>query len=171
MLTIFEKIRKCFLEIKKIKNEGTYKPLYRILEISKSEEDEYYATIQIINKNISFDIKPEELLAHDSIVNKFSPTDIRNLTYLVYLGINSPKYTILAKHFSTDNEKIIFSIRKKGQKKIILKSALEIIQEEGFIDALSSEDSKVIGYTAASESVLDDKKQKIELLKNIEESS
>jgi len=71
-------------------------------------------TIKVINKNISFTIKPDEILAKDSMVDLFSPRDVRTLTYLGYLGINSPKYKILARRLSENNDKTIFALQKRG---------------------------------------------------------
>ena len=151
--------------MKQICDKEIYKPSLRVIEINKSENNEYYATIQMVNKSVLFDIKPEELLSNNAMVNQFSPIDIRTLTYLGYLGINGPKYTILAKHLSEENNKIVFSIHKKGQKKVILKSALEIMRENEIISGLSSRESNIIGYTAASENAAEDEEIKKELLK------
>src|SRR5262245_15657190 len=78
----------------------TYTPAFRLIEIQKNESDEYIVMVQVINKNLTFHSKPEEILAKDDLVDQFSPRDIRTLTYLGYLEINSPKYTILAKRLS-----------------------------------------------------------------------
>ena len=83
--------------------EVTYKPTYRIAEVTESEEKDYIVIIQIINKSVTFRMKPEEILAKDSLVDQFSPRDIRTLTYLGYLGVNSPKFEILAKRLSENN--------------------------------------------------------------------
>lgn len=88
-------------------------PGYRLAEIIQDEDGSYYVTIQVINKNITFRTKPEEILAENNLVNQFSPTDIRALTYLGYLGINSPKYKILAKNLSSQDSGIIFTVKKK----------------------------------------------------------
>ena len=138
-------------------------PSYRILEIFQDEEDTYNAEIQIINKNITFKAKPEEISSQDTLVNQFSPRDIRTLTYLGYLGINNPKYTILAKKLSEGNDKLFFVLKKKGNKKIIIKSAAQIIKESEIINNLTAQDAKLIGYTVGSENVIQEKKLKEKL--------
>ena len=154
-------------EIKSSMTQEVYKPRLRVIEISKTELNEFVAIIQIINKSVAFDVYPEEILEDDSFVDMFSPGDVRTLTYLGYMGINSPKYTILAKHLSQENNKIIFSIRKKGDKKIILKSALDLMNEKDIIQSMCPVDSHEVGYLAATENSAEDFKQKKEVLKNL----
>ena len=105
-------------------------------------------------------------MANDHLVDQFSPRDIRALTYLGYLGVNGPKYKILAKKLS-ENEKITFVLKKKGEKKVFFKTADQIISETDIIPNLNSEDAKTIGYTVALEIVTNEKLQKETLLKEI----
>ena len=148
--------------IKKTQADGIYKPLYKLMDILESNE-EYVVVIQLIGKNIVFNAKPEELLADDSLVDRFSPRDIRTLTYLGYLGINGPKYKILAKKLS-QHDNASFLIKKKGEKNIIVRTAAQILNETNIIQYLNAEDAKTVGYTAASESVVNERKQKEALL-------
>ncbi len=154
--------------IKYIKNEqekNIYKPHYKLIDILE-ENEQYIIVIKLINKNITFNAKPEEILANDNLVDQFSPRDVRTLTYLGYLGINGPKYKILARKLS-QNEKINFILKKKGEKKIIVKTAEEITRETGIILNMNSEDAKTVGYTIASEAITEEKKQKKSLLNKI----
>ena len=146
------------------KQKSAYIPAYRVIEISQNDENEYIAKIQIINKNLTFKAQPEEILAKDTIVDQFSPRDIRTLTYLGYLGINNPKYKILAKRLSENDKKIIFALKKKGQKKAIIKTANQIIQEKDIIDNLDSKDARLIGYALGSENTAYENLQKQQLL-------
>jgi hypothetical protein len=141
---------------------NTHKPLYKLVEI-REEDKEYTVVIKVANKNITFDAKPEEILANDYLVDQFSPRDIRALTYLGYLGINGPKYQILAKKLSL-NEKITFILKKKGDKKVIARTADQIINEADIIPNLNSEDAKTIGYTVALEIAANEKMQKEAIL-------
>lgn len=154
--------------IKPIKgNKAIY--VYKVAEIIEDEE-EYTVVIKLANKNITFTATPEEILANDSLVDKFSPRDIRTLTYLGYLGINAPKYKILARKLS-QTEKSIFLIKKKGQKKVITKTADQIIHESEIILNMDSDDAKLVGYTVGSETVIEEKNQKDSLLKAASECS
>ena len=144
----------------KNENTSTFSPTHRLVGIEQNKNKEYIAKIQVINKNVFFGVKPEEILAKDEIVNRFSPCDIRALTYLGYLGINAPKYKILANQLSEKDEKLIFMLRKKGAQKIVTKTADEIANEKDILNNLNANDAHMLGYTLASESAQLEKKQK-----------
>lgn len=149
----------------KLDTKQVYSPIYHVVEINKTETDDYIATIQLINKNVIFQIKPEEILSNDKLVNQFSPCDIRTLTYLGYLSLNNPSYKILAQRLSETNDKVLFALKKRGDQNIIIKSADEIFKEKDILNNLGSEDSQVIGYTAANESMMKERQEK-DILKN-----
>ena len=152
-------------------NKSIFIPAYRIVEIMRDEEsDNYIVKIQMINKNTTFNITPEEILAKNEVVDRFSPRDVRTLTYLGYLGINSPKYKILAKRLSENNEKIIFALKKKGNKKIIVKTINELIKEKDIIENLGAKDAHLVGYAFASESAKEEKQQKEDAIKGFVKS-
>lgn len=145
------------------KNKNTYIPSYRVVRIFEDCSG-HKVKIQLINKNITFDIKPEEILANDKLVNRFSPCDIRTLTYLGYLGINGPKYSILAKKLSENEKQIIFSIKEKGKGKIVTKTAAELAREATIIHNLNAQEALEVGYTLASENLIDEQRQKQQAL-------
>lgn len=158
--------------LKELKHSTNYTPIYRVVAIEQDAEDEFTVTIQIINKNITFKAKPEEILAKDNLVDQFSPRDIRALTYLGYLGIHSPKYKVLAQRLSDKDNKLSFTIKHKGDKKIIVKTAGEIMKEKEILDNLNPNDAHLVGYTVGSEIASDEKRQKeeaIALSKKMEE--
>lgn len=159
---IIQSLKTIFNNMKIKEKKTNYEPIYRLVEI-REEDGDYTVVIQIINKSITFITKPEEILANDTLVDQFCPRDVRSLTYLGYLGINSPKYKILAQKFS-QSEKTIFVLKKKGERKVILKTADQIMQETNGALSLSSEDAKIIGYTIAAETTIEEKKQKQALL-------
>lgn len=155
-----KKIRALVSTIASAKTKYTYTPSLRLVDILKTADDEYIVTIQVINKNVISNCKPEEILANDHLVDQFSPRDIRTLTYLGYLGINAPKYKILAQRLSEENDRIIFALKKKGDKNIIINTADEILNKKEIMNSLHASDAQVIGYTVASESILSEKKEK-----------
>ena len=167
---ISKKIKNIFTTIKIEQEKNIYKPNYKIIQILENEDNQHHVVIKLINKNLIFNVKPEEVLANDDLVDQFSPRDVRALTYLGYLGINSPKYKILAKKLSK-NEKITFVIRKKGDPKIITKTANEIIQEADIIRQMNPTDANTVGYTLASEAIQDEKKEKERLLTNTDKKA
>ncbi|OGT30990.1 MAG: hypothetical protein A3E87_06140 [Gammaproteobacteria bacterium RIFCSPHIGHO2_12_FULL_35_23] len=173
-MTIYSKIKKNIAHFMGYfaKNEkiNVFIPTHRLIAVFEDTNGEYIAKIQIINKNLAFNAKPEEILAKDEYVNRFSPCDIRALTYLGYLGINSPKYKILAKQLSENDEKLIFALRKKGDTKVVTRTADEIINEKDILKNLNPNDAHVVGYTLACESIKAEKKQKEEALEQFKKS-
>lgn len=149
-----------------------YTPIYRIISVHKSNEDYHEVTVQIINENNAFNARPEEILADDNFVDLFSPRDVRTLTYLGYLEINSPKYKILAKRLSEEHDKTFFALKEKGKKNILVKTASDIHLEKEILRNLESHDAHIIGYTAASESIADEKNEMQKILaRNKEEKN
>ena len=154
---MFKKITKAVQQLRtqprEYKSHTTYTPAYRLLEILQDEDGEYTVSIQIINKSIVFSATPEEILAQDSLVDLFSPRDIRALTYIGYLSVNNPKYKILAQKLSQDSDKILFAIKKRGDKKVIVKTADEILREKEILDNMNAKDAHTVGYVVGNQTV------------------
>jgi len=158
---------KNLMQSAKNKNES-YTPIYRVASIDQDKSGEYSVVIQMIGKAVAYTIKPEELLADDKMVDLFSPRDIRNLTYLGYLGMNAPKYKILAQQLSENCDHTIFALHKKGDKKHSVVSAKEISSNEEILKSLSQKEAHMIGFAAATEQMTIEKQQKEALLKQLQ---
>ncbi len=130
----------------------TLQPKFRILHIEQTENQDFNVVVQIINKSHVFKMKPEEILADDSLTDSFCPRDIRTLTYLGYLGINSPKYTILAKRFKENNQSV-FAIQEKYSKKILVKTSDEISANKDILSGLNQIDAHMVGFSTGTEHV------------------
>jgi hypothetical protein len=138
---------------------------YKIMTIQKTEEDDYIAIVQIKNKSCIVEMKPEEILADDRLTDSFSQRDIRTLTYLGYLGINSPKYKILAKRLSENDKNMVFAIKEKGKKKLLMTTAEEISANTALLGGLDQKDAHTVGYTSGSQSTLTEKEMMERLIK------
>jgi hypothetical protein len=167
------KFHSIFKIIKKIKTifsvyekNVVFRPYYRVIEIAQTEHDVFIVTVQIINRSIIFTIEPEEILANDKMVNQFSPHDIRTLTYLGYLSIHNPKYKILAQRISQEKDHLMFALKKKGYRKLVIKTANEIMKDDEILDNLSAKDAHIVGYTLGSESILNEKNIKYQICKD-----
>ena len=160
-------IKQIFISLRTISN-NSFTPRYRVLEIFKNDEDKYTALIQVVNKNVTFHAKPEEILADDGFVDYLSPRDVRTLTYLGYLAINQPEYKLLAQRLSTDNRDI-FVVKKRGDKRPIIKTAAEINQETEILLSMSANDAKSVGYALAASELNQEKREKNELRKELED--
>jgi hypothetical protein len=145
------------------KKTNLYK--FRVTTIEQDDNGDYSINAQIINKNMFVKMKPEEILADDELTNSFSPLDVRTLTYLGYLGLNSPQYKILAQRLSEKDNRLVFAIKEKGKKKPIIKTADEISTDEELLGSLDQKDAHMVGFTAANESAIIEKQQRKTLLK------
>ena len=50
--------------------------------------------------------------------------------------------------------------KKKGEKKVIVKTADEVIRESDILLSMNAEDAKTVGYTIATEAITEEKKTK-----------
>lgn len=142
-MLFFRNLIKYFNELRKLNG---YIPSLRVIEIIKDEEN-FKVKVQMINSfKVYYDV-PEKILESDEYINKFSPTDVRTLTYLGYLGINSPKYKLLAQRMIETGD-VVFVIKQKGQKNMILKTAKELFKEKEFINNMSAVDASSVTYAS-----------------------
>lgn len=160
LFNIFKKTRKLLQESRKHDAHSC-----RVIAIEQDKHDNYIATVQLINKSHIFKMRPEEILADDKLTDCFSQRDIRTLTYLGYLEINSPKYKILAQRLSEKDNRLIFAIKEKGKDKPIIKTAAELSSDENILKSLDQKDAHMIGYTFANENLITEKEQIMELIK------
>jgi hypothetical protein len=144
--------------------QNTPKIHYRLLSVEKDEHEDYLATVQVINKKAVFKIKPEEILGNDQLTDSFSARDIRALTYLGYLGINAPKYKILAQRLSEQDQTLFFAIQEKGKKHPIVKTANEISADTALLKSLDQQDAHRVGFIAATEQAEVEKKMRARLI-------
>jgi len=145
-------------------NLNTFKPAYRVANIEKDKHGDYEIVVQVVGKSTIFIMKPEEILADDKMTDLFSPRDVRTLTYLGYLDVNSPKYRILAKRLSEKDNRMVFALQKKGDKISKVKTASEISQDKEILKHIDQHDAHMIGYTAGGEAMLREKLEKEALL-------
>jgi hypothetical protein len=168
---LFQKFKKKTQSLVVLIKENSPQHPYRIVSIEKDDNDDYFAEVQLIGRRQTIQMKPEEILADDSLTDSFSQRDIRTLTYLGYLGLNSPKYKILAKHLSENDSKLIFALKERGKNKPIIKTANEISCDENILAGLRQKDAHMIGYASATELAIQEKKQKQQLLASIKQTT
>lgn len=147
-MQIISKLKKI---IKDYKKDHQYTTTFRLANIEKDNDDNYIAVVQLIGKNIILKMKPEKILADDTLTNKFSKTDVRNLAFFGYLGINKPEYKLLAEQITQDN-KFIFACVHKDSKKVNLKTASEMLADKEINQSLDDTDKQRIAYIAGLES-------------------
>lgn len=138
-------IKSFFAIIKTTREHDVFKRHFRVIEII-NEGDTYTVHIQLVNSSKTFFMKPEEILADDELVTQFSPLDVRTLTYLGYLGINGPKYKVLAQRIAEQGD-LVFVIKQKGNNDVILKTSKEIINDINLLKNMSSMDISSVAYS------------------------
>lgn len=166
---LFSKLKTSCQSVSTFINKSLPEHAYRILSIEQNEDETYVAVVQITNTRQVFRMNPEEILASDQITDLFSQRDIRTLTYLGYLGINSPKYKILAKRLSENDSSLIFAIKERGNKQPIIKTAREISCDDALMSNFHQKDAHMIGYAIAAEAAINEEKQKKDLLATLEQ--
>lgn len=168
LMAFLKGVRKSFLMHLSNRTANIFIPTYRIVSIKQNEADDYEISVQVVGTATVIKMKPEEILADDDLTNKFSPTDVRTLTYLGYLDMNSPKYKILARRLSEKDNKVVFALHKKGSKNVEIKVASEISQNPDILKQLNSEDVHMVSYIAGTEYSQEEKVEKEKLLKSNE---
>ena len=124
------------------------RPTFKISSILEDKKGLYILVIQIINSNATFNMKPEEILTNDYIVDRFSPRDIRTMTYLGYITKNIPQYQILAQKILENGSNTIV-IKKINSDNIITVSAKDLGNNKELISKMSPEDAFLLGYSKA----------------------
>lgn len=158
---MFKSLLNILKNIRKLIQESNHQVahVYRIIAIEKDKYENYIAIVQLINKSHILKMRPEEILADDKLTDCFSQRDIRTLTYLGYLEINSPKYKILAQRLSETDNRLLFAVKERGKDIPIIKTAAELSANKAILQSLDQQDAHMIGYTAASEQEQNDKEE------------
>jgi len=131
---------------------------YRILEV-KDENGCIELTIHIIGRNITFKSTPKELAANDALLNGFSRQDVRTITFLATSEMHKPNYEISSYKLCKKTNKMLFSLKKSGNNKVITKTADIISSDKELLQQISQSDAHMIGYTTAIEKGLIEKRK------------
>lgn len=168
--SILTRIHNFFSNVSSVIKESTNVPLYKVVNIDQDDEGLYYAIVQKSNSPQIFTFKPEEILENDDLTDSFSPRDVRTLTYLGYLGMNGPRYKILAKRLSDKEHDLIYAIKERGKSGVLIKTAREITSDKDFIKKLDQEDAHDIGFTSGANSQIAEKEAMSKLLKDAQDN-
>ncbi len=144
------------INLKKLLGKILGYPAYKVAAIDQDENSNYVITVQITRNGLCFPSTPEKILSSDRLTDKFSQRDIRTLTYLGYLEINSPKYKIMAKKLA-ENDKLLLVLHEKKKNKLETRSASDIAKDEDAIKQFDSSDAHFIGYMQAMEDLENEK--------------
>jgi hypothetical protein len=87
-----------------------------------------------------------------------TPCDICTLACLGYISLQRPTYKIIAKHWTDDDETVVFALQCSASKTIITKTAIEISNDKPLLASLSAEEAHQVGYTLATEHIQQEKR-------------
>lgn len=130
---------------------------YRIVDKQIDSRGNCKLVIQVIGKSITFKAAPEDLAADDQMLERFSRKDVRTITYYACQEIKKPQARIIFKEFCEKLNRIIFGIKQRNQESIIQKSAGEISLDKNLLNNLTQEEAHLVGYTTATEQLLEEK--------------
>lgn len=165
-LIVFQNYLKLILANYQIVKHQSLQDAYRIVE--KFERNgKVFLKIQVVLKNIIFELTPEEIVADDKLLEHFSRKDVRTISYYACEEIKKPKTKIVFQEFCEKLNRMIFGIRKNSENTTTTKTANEISADPEILKDMSQEDAHTIGYITATELMLKEKEQ-IEKLKNKE---
>lgn len=125
--------------------------IYRIAEIKQLSSGENKIIIQVIGKSTFIECTPQETVMDDRLLEGFSKSDVRTITYFACKQSQKPKYRIVIQEFCDKLNRVLFKLKIKDSDKAVLKSANEILTDKDILDNLSKDDIKSISYIAGCE--------------------
>lgn len=126
--------------------------IYRIIDIKTHQENQFKFVIQIIGKSAIIESTPEELVTNDKLLEGFSRKDIRTIVYYACEQIKQPTYKIVTQEFSNQSNDVIFKLKNIRNKKLLVKTASQILLDKSLMQNLSLDDTNSISYIAGYES-------------------
>lgn len=143
----------CFL--KNCNNEtANQQNIYRIVVVKKCTPEQIKLIVQIIGKSIAVEFTPQEVVANDQLLQGFSKTDIRTITWLACQQVSKPKYKIVMQEFCDGLKEILFKLKKRDSEEVVCKTAGQITLDKNLIKNLSQENVCCISYAAGYEQSL-----------------
>jgi len=124
--------------------------IYRLIEI-KQLASQYKLIIQIVGKSSIIESSPQEIVATDRLLEGFSKTDVRTITYLACNPIKKQKYKIIMQEFCDKFNRMTFKLKETTSETLLIKTANQIVMDKNIINNLSREDINSISYIAGYE--------------------
>ncbi len=125
--------------------------IFRIANIKKDTSDKTILTVRVIGKSTVFKCTPRKIAADTSLLEGFSKVDARTIIYLACEELKQPDYIISTQELDMESNHTIFKLKKRGESKLLSKSAKEIAIDNNLINNMSKEDICSISYLAGYE--------------------
>lgn len=122
---------------------------YRLLSFNTGEQQPANLTIQISGTTNTVNMNPYDILADEQMVQQFSSSDIRTITYLA-CQIPQVNRRILAQRFCPETGNILFTLKDAHGEPVELDTKT-IAKDKDIIAKLSPQEAYTIGFTTATE--------------------
>jgi len=135
-------------ELQKINNN-----IFRIIN-SEKINDEFIIEIQVINKSTIFKCSAKEIATQDQLLECFSKSDVRIITYLATKELLQPKNKIIGFEYDEQTKKTLLKIKSNGSNELTKILADQISTDSQLLKELSQEDAHKTGYLLAIEQMI-----------------
>jgi hypothetical protein len=132
--------------------------IFRIINAEKNKHGEHIIEVQVINKSTVFKCGANEIAAQDQLLECFSKSDVRMITYLATEDLLKPKKKIIGFEYDGQTEKTFLKIRHHGSDQLLKITADKISNNPELLNELSQEDAHKAGYLTATEQMILEKK-------------
>jgi len=132
--------------------------IFRIIKTEKNKNNEHVVDIQVINKSSVFRCSVNEIAAQDQLLECFSKSDVRLITYLATEALLKPKNKIVGFEYNSQAEKTILQIQKNGSDQLTKLTADKISADPKLLKNFSQEDAHRAGYLMAIDQILLERK-------------
>lgn len=125
--------------------------IFRIVKNEKNTRGEHILHIQVINKSTIFQCLAKEVAANDQLLECFSKSDVRIITYLATEDLFLPKNKILAHEYNDELQRTVLTIGVHGKNESMQITADKVSLNNDMLKTLSREDAHRAGYLMALE--------------------
>lgn len=132
--------------------------IFRIIKSEKDKNGEYVVDVQVINKSSIFRCGVNEIAAQDQLLECFSKSDVRLITYLATKNLLKPKSHIVGFEYNAQTERTVLQIKENGSDQLKKLTADKISGDLDLLKNLSQEDAHRAGFLTAIEQMILEKK-------------
>ena len=132
--------------------------IFRVIKVQKDTNGENILDIQVINKSTIFKCTAKEIVAQDQLLECFSKSNIRAITYLATQELLKPKNKIIGYEYNIEIDKTLLKIVHNGSDKLIKITADKIANNSELLKDFNQEDAHKAGYLMAIEQMILEKK-------------
>jgi len=138
--------------------------IFRIVNTEIDKSGVPVLDVQVINKSTIFRCSAKEIAAQDQLLECFSKSDVRAITYLATKELLKPKNKIVSFEYNANSEQTILRVKNIESDEVKSITVDKILANSDYLNNFSQEDAHRAGYLMAAEQMILEKKA-IEKLK------